>query len=83
MVVASEAVGPTDCNGLVGPARHHEARPSHADMWMSILATNKDQVRPLLKQLAMRLDIIADHLDDRDAVRQLLDEAVRAKSSCL
>ena len=84
MVVASEAVGP---DGLqwAGSGLRDTTRlaRSHSDMWMSILATNKDQVRPLLKQLAMRLDIIADHLDDRDAVRQLFDDAVRAKSSCL
>jgi len=56
---------------------------SHADMWTSILATNQDQLQPLLTDLAARLVAIANQLDDREAVRRLFDDAVRAKASCL
>jgi prephenate dehydrogenase len=84
MVVADQAVG---ADGLqwAGAGLRDTTRLalSHAEMWTSILATNRDQLRPLLKDLAARLDTIADHLDDREAVKRLFDEAVRAKASCL
>jgi prephenate dehydrogenase len=56
---------------------------SPASMWESILATNRDEVRPLLKALAATLDEFADRLDDPSAIRDLFDAATRAKSSCL
>lgn len=84
MAVAGEAAG-TDGLQWAGAGLRDTTRLalSRADMWTSILATNRDQLRPLLKDLAARLDTIADHLDDREAVRRLFDEAVRAKASCL
>ena len=84
MTVVSDAMGP---DGLqwAGTGLRDTTRlaSSHADMWMGILATNQDQLKPLLKDLATRLDQIADHLDDGEVVRRLFDEAVRAKASCL
>jgi len=55
---------------------------SQADVWQSILASNRQELRPLLKQLASELASFADRLDDPDAVRQLFDEANHAKASC-
>lgn len=56
---------------------------SRADVWQGILATNKDLLAPLLKQLAADLDTLADALDDPAAVGELFDTAVRARASCL
>ena len=55
---------------------------SRADVWESILASNRQELRPLLKDLASELAAFADRLDDRDAVKQLFDEANEAKASC-
>ena len=56
---------------------------SQASMWESVLATNGDEVRPLLKELAARLDALADRLEDPSAIKELFTAAARAKSSCL
>lgn len=56
---------------------------SPASMWQSVLATNRDEVGPMLKQVAARLNAIADRLDDPAAIKELFDAAARAKSSCL
>lgn len=56
---------------------------SRADLWQGVLATNKDMLAPLLKQLASELDTLADALDDPAAVGELFDAAVRARASCL
>lgn len=56
---------------------------SPATVWEGVLASNSDELKPLLKRLAAELDTLADRLEDREAVRKLFDEAVRAKSSCL
>lgn len=53
---------------------------SPAATWQSILASNKDDLKPLLKYLASELAAIADRLDDPAAVGKLFDEANRAKS---
>jgi hypothetical protein len=52
-------------------------------VWQSILATNSQELKPLLKRLAAELDAFAERLEDPAAVRALFDEAARAKSSCL
>lgn len=54
---------------------------SPAGMWLSALASNQDELRPLLKSLASELSDLADRLDDGEAVRAIFDEANRAKSS--
>ena len=56
---------------------------SSADVWQSVLATNSAEIKPLLLQLAADLAALADRLEDRDAVRQLFNEAASAKASCL
>jgi prephenate dehydrogenase len=53
---------------------------SPAAVWQSILASNKDELKPLLKYLASELSSIADRLDDPAAVKKLFDDANRAKS---
>jgi prephenate dehydrogenase len=55
---------------------------SQAGVWQSILASNSHELRPLLKQLASELAAFADRLEDPEAVRQLFEEANRAKRSC-
>jgi prephenate dehydrogenase len=84
MAIVSRAVGEDNLqwagNGLRDTTR---LAGSDAGVWQSILATNKEELRPLLKRLAAELDTIADHLEDPEAVRKLFDEAARAKSSCL
>jgi prephenate dehydrogenase len=56
---------------------------SHPEMWQSILATNSAELKPLLKYYAAELSAIADRLEDPEAVKQLFDEAARAKASCV
>ncbi len=51
-------------------------------MWQSILATNSAELKPLLKYYAAELSLIADRLDDPEAIKQLFDEAARAKAAC-
>jgi len=56
---------------------------SQASMWESVLLSNSQEIRPLLRQLASDLVALSDRLDDRDAIRAFFAEAARAKSSCL
>jgi len=82
MAIVSRSVQPQHLhwagNGLRDTTR---LAASPADMWQSVLATNRQELKPLLKYLAAALDAFADHLDDPDAVRALFEEANRAKSS--
>jgi prephenate dehydrogenase len=55
---------------------------SRPDVWQGILATNSAELKPLLKYYATELSLIADRLDDPDAIKALFDEAARAKGSC-
>jgi len=82
MQVVGEGVG-EEALGLAGRGLADTTRlaSSPAAMWESVLASNSQELRPLLKYLAAALDAFADHLDDPDAVRSLFDEANRAKSS--
>ena len=65
--------------GLRDTTRLAASRP---EMWQSILGTNAAELKPLLKYYAAELASFADRLEDPDAVRQLFDEASRAKTSC-
>jgi len=56
---------------------------SQAAVWESVLATNSQEIKPLLRALAAELVNLSDQLEDRDAIRKFFDEASRAKSSCL
>lgn len=55
---------------------------SQAEMWQSVLASNSHELKPLLKYLASELASFADQLENPGAVKQLFDEANRAKQSC-
>lgn len=83
MAVIARAVGHENLqwagNGLRDTTR---LASSPADVWQSILATNSQELRPLLKYFASELTAFADRLDDPAAVKQLFDEAGRAKTSC-
>jgi len=46
-----------------------------AETWSSILATNREALRPLLISLADRLQALANQLDDAQAVQRLFDTA--------
>ena len=56
---------------------------SQANVWESIIATNSQEIKPLLRLMAAELVHLSDQLDDPHAVREFFDEASRAKSSCL
>ncbi|HEX4916169.1 MAG TPA: prephenate dehydrogenase/arogenate dehydrogenase family protein [Vicinamibacterales bacterium] len=56
---------------------------SQPEMWQGILATNSAELKPLLKYYATELSAFADRLEDPAAVKELFEEAARAKSSCL
>lgn len=81
MAVVARAVGLDNLqwagNGLRDTTR---LASSQAAMWESVLASNSHELKPLLKYLASELSSLANHLEDRDAVRKLFDEANRAKS---
>jgi prephenate dehydrogenase len=84
MAVVARAVGRDNLqwagNGLRDTTR---LAGSDAAVWQSILATNSQELKPLLKRLAAELDTFADRLEDGEAVRTLFAEAAHAKSSCL
>ncbi len=56
---------------------------SQASVWESLLLTNSEEIKPLLRVLASDLVDLSDQLEDRDAIRKFFDAASRAKSSCL
>ena len=83
MAIVARAVGPDNLH-WAGAGLRDTTRlaASQADVWQSILSSNRQDLAPLLKQLASELAAFADRLDDADAVTQLFDEANRAKASC-
>ena len=83
MTVVARAIG-ADNLQWAGAGLRDTTRlaPSPSAMWQSVLASNKGELKPLLKYLASELSTFADRLDDPEAVRKLFDEANRAKSSC-
>ena len=83
MAIVARAVGPDNLHWAGGGLRDTtRLAASHADVWQSILASNRRELGPLLKHLAAELDAFADRLDDPDTVTKLFDEANRAKASC-
>jgi prephenate dehydrogenase len=82
MAVVARAVGADNLqwagNGLRDTTRLAE---SQAVMWQSVLASNRHELRPLIKYLASELASFADRLEDPEAVKKLFDEANRARSS--
>lgn len=84
MVTAARAVG-EDQLTWAGKGLRDTTRlaASQASVWQGVLATNSEELKPLLRTMAAQLMTLSDHLDDREAIRALFDEAARAKSSCL
>jgi prephenate dehydrogenase len=82
MTVVARAIGDDNLR-WGGPGLRDTTRlaASQAAVWESILASNRDEIKPLLKHLAAELSTIADRLDDGDAVRQLFDAASRARAA--
>jgi prephenate dehydrogenase len=83
MTVVARSIG-TDNLQWAGPGLRDTTRlaASQAGVWESIIASNSQELKPLLKFLASELASIADRLDDRDSVRLLFEQANRAKSFC-
>jgi prephenate dehydrogenase len=83
MAIVTRVVGEQNLqwagNGLRDTTRLAASRP---EMWQGILATNSAELKPLLKYYAAELAAFADKLDDPNAVKQLFDEAARAKRAC-
>ena len=83
MAVVARAVGPQNLqwagSGLRDTTR---LAASGSEVWQSILATNSAELKPLLKYYATELSLIADRLEDPEAIKNLFDEAARAKASC-
>ncbi len=69
MAIVARAVGPDNLHWAGGGLRDTtRLASSQADVWQSVLASNRQELRPLLKQLASELAAFADRLDDPDAV---------------
>jgi prephenate dehydrogenase len=83
MTVVARVVGEDNLKwagkGLRDTTRLAASRP---EMWESILATNSAELKPLLKFLAAELSALADRLEDPAAIKQLFEDASRAKASC-
>ena len=81
MAVAGDAVG---AGGLQWAGRGLKdttrLASSSATVWESILASNQDELRPLLLTMADALRGVADRLDDRDTVRRLFEVANRYRA---
>lgn len=82
MAVVARAVGADNLqwagNGLRDTTR---LAASDAAMWQSVLASNRHELKPLLKYLATELSTFADRLDDPEAVKRLFDEANRGRAA--
>ena len=82
MASVARAIGPGNLrwagSGLRDTTR---LASSQAEMWQSVLSSNSQELKPLMKHLASELASFADRLEDPGAVRALFDEANRAKSS--
>ncbi len=55
---------------------------SPASMWQGVLASNSQELKPLIKYLASELESFADRLEDPHAVQRLFDEANHARQAC-
>lgn len=83
MAVVTRAVGEKNLQwagkGLRDTTRLAASRP---EMWQGILATNSAELKPLLKYYATELSLLADNLEDGEAINRLFTEAARAKGQC-
>ena len=81
MAVVARAAGASNLHWAGGGLRDTtRLASSQADMWQSVLASNSQELKPLIKYLASELAAFADRLEDPAAVCALFDEANRAKS---
>ena len=82
MTIVARAVGVDNLrwagNGLRDTTR---LAASQAETWQSVLSSNSREIKPLMKRLAAELESFAERLEDPAAVREIFDEANRAKSS--
>jgi prephenate dehydrogenase len=82
MAIVARAVGADNLQWAGGGLRDTtRLASSPAATWQSVLGSNSHELKPLIKYLASELAAFADRLEDPDAVRELFDEANRAKSS--
>jgi prephenate dehydrogenase len=81
MTVAATAAGSR--LGWAGSGLRDTTRlaTSDAAVWQSILASNAEQLRPLLLEMSATLRHLADELDDANAVRRLFDQARQARAT--
>jgi prephenate dehydrogenase len=80
MTVAAEAAGSRLAwagSGLRDTTRLAE---SSAAMWESVLATNAAELKPLLLDVAKRLEIAAEQLTDGESIRALFSTANRHRA---
>lgn len=82
MAIVARTVG-TDNLRWAGSGLRDTTRlaSSQAEIWQSVLSSNSQELKPLMKYLASELASFAERLEDPAAVRDLFDEANRAKSS--
>ena len=82
MAIVARAVGPGNLR-WAGTGLRDTTRlaSSQAEMWQSVLSSNSQELKPLMKYFASELASFADRLEDPTAVRELFAEANRAKSS--
>ncbi|MGQ0732649.1 MAG: prephenate dehydrogenase [Acidobacteriota bacterium] len=82
MKVVSTAVGPERL-GWSGAGLRDTTRLAEADavVWKSILASNRDELAPLMHELARTLSTVAGQLADATAIEELFDTAARARQA--
>ena len=82
MAIVARTVG-TDNLRWAGSGLRDTTRlaSSQAEIWQSVLSSNSQELKPLMKYLASELASFAERLEDPAAVRELFAEANRAKSS--
>ena len=75
MVVAAQSAGRRLSWAGAGLRDTTRLADSSAAIWESVLATNANEIRPLLVELAASLTRLADDLDNPDTVRALFTKA--------
>lgn len=80
MALAADAAGPRLAWAGAGLRDTTRLAASSGDVWAGILATNADELRPLLLTLAEELARLAHRLDDAGAVRALFTRANHARA---
>ncbi len=82
MTEVAEAAGEQSLSWAAGGLRDTtRLASSRVDIWRSIVATNADEIRPLLERLASRLQAFAGDLHDPAAVERLFRHATRHRAA--